>query len=105
MRDNLVYSTESGRLKPDTAPAPTFSEDGIIRIKRETKGRKGKGMTIIEGVNPLEHDLKKLCKTLKQQCGCGGAVKDQHLEIQGDVRDKAKDFFEKLGFVVKFSGG
>lgn len=77
----LVYSTESGRICPswgkqaakcirknkktETSPGG----DGKTRVERSTKGRKGKGVTLITGL-PLEHNsLKALSKTLKQKCG------------------------------------
>lgn len=104
MSDKLVYSTATGKIS-DTKPTPTFTGDGIVRISRETKGRKGQGMTIIRGINPTDHDLKALCKALKQRFGCGGSVKQQDIEIQGDVRSEAKLFLEKQGFSVKLAGG
>ena len=105
MNDKLVYSTEIGRIKHDDTTPVTFSGDGIVRLRRETKGRKGKGMSIVDGVNPLEHDLAKLCKQLKKQCGCGGSVKNNTIEIQGDVRDKLYTLLTAQGFTVKLAGG
>ena len=104
MSDNLVYSTATGKISPIKA-TPEFTGDGIIRINRETKGRKGKGVTVVKGLNPLTHDLKTHCKKLKQQCGCGGSVKDLNIEIQGDVRPQVKQYFEALGLTVKLAGG
>ena len=104
MNDKLVYSTASGKILPTPEPE-TFTGDGIVRIFRETKGRKGKGMTVIRGINPLEHDLKHLCKAMKQRCGCGGSVKGQDIEIQGDVRQAIKAFLEDKGMQVKLAGG
>jgi len=102
----LVYSTDIGRVvqaKPKVS-APN-SGDGIVRIRKETKGRKGKGMSIIDGL-PLDGDsLKALCSELKKQCGCGGSVKDHLIEIQGDVREKLKILLEKKGYKVKLAGG
>ena len=105
MSDKLVYSTSTGRIADTPTRQAVFNGDGIVRLRRETKGRKGKGMTIIDGINPDEHDLAVLCKKLKKQCGCGGAVKQLTLEIQGDVRDKLKPILEGLGFTVKLAGG
>jgi translation initiation factor 1 len=105
MSDKLVYSTETGRIKQDNTPPKSFTGDGIVRLRRETKGRKGKGMSIVDGINPLEHDLAKLCKQLKKQCGCGGSVKNNTIEIQGDVRDKLNMLLTAQGFTVKLAGG
>ena len=79
--------------------------DGIVRLMRETKGRKGKGVTLITGV-PLDNEgLKKLAKSLKQKCGCGGSVKNRIIEIQGDHRDVLEKEFDGLGYKVKRAGG
>jgi len=101
----LVYSTETGRIK-DSEPAPTIPQgDGIVRIRRETAGRNGKGVTTVSGVPLIEAELKNLAKQLKQLCGTGGSVKDGVIEIQGDMRDKLKAELEKRGFTVKLAGG
>ncbi|MFT5996982.1 MAG: translation initiation factor 1, partial [Glaciecola sp.] len=79
--------------------------DGIVRLKRITKGRKGKGVSTIEGLDMSANELKALCSELKKQCGCGGSVKGFTIEIQGDVREKLKDILEKKGMKVKLAGG
>ena len=103
----LVYSTETGRINPqdDKPTSDNASGDGIVRLKRETKGRKGKGVTLVTGVPLAEAELKKLAKTLKQKCGVGGALKDGVIEIQTDDRDKLKQLLEAQGFTVKVAGG
>jgi len=79
--------------------------DGIVRVGRETKGRKGKGVTVITGV-PLHPDgLEELAARLKKQCGSGGTVRDGVIEIQGDHRDAIVETLAKLGWNVKRSGG
>lgn len=83
----------------------TLPKDGIVRLMRETKGRKGKGVTLIAGV-PLDPPaLKKLAKSLKQKCGSGGSVKDGVIEIQGDHRDTLEKELVALGYRVKRAGG
>ena len=102
----LVYSTGSGKVsQPDTPGKPQAPKDGIVRISRETKGRKGKGMTIITGVPLQGDDLKDLAKQLKQKCGTGGTVKGDVIEIQGDHRDKLVDELTDRGWTVKKAGG
>ena len=84
---------------------PISKGDGIVRIRRETKGRKGKGVTVITGI-PLDHQsLRKLAKRLKQRCGAGGTLKEGVIEIQGDHRDLVVEELEKQGYKVKRSGG
>jgi len=111
----IVYSTEFGKMCP--ACSQPVSEcvcrqktsvpktDGIVRVGRESKGRKGKGVTLITGV-PLDHvAIKSLGKELKKKCGTGGTVKDGIIEIQGDHRDLLVTELEKKGWTVKRSGG
>ncbi len=111
----VVYSTEFGRMCPGCGE-PTDSctcksndgvpeGDGIVRISRETKGRKGKGVTLITGVPLAAKELKALAKQLKQRCGTGGAIKDGVIEIQGDQRDILVEDLKKRGYQVKRSGG
>jgi translation initiation factor 1 len=106
-----VYSTEHGRMCPHCAkPASGCScskkksasrGDGIVRVGRETKGRKGKGVTVITGV-PLDGDgLLELARQLKQKCGTGGTVKDGVIEIQGDQREQLVEMLTKQGYTVK----
>jgi translation initiation factor 1 len=79
--------------------------DGIVRIRRETAGRKGKGVTTVSGVPLPEAELKQLGKKLKKLCGTGGAYKDGVIEIQGDHRERLKLALEQDGFRVKLAGG
>ena len=111
----LVWSSDSGRMCPKCSKAiaacickqhvATPPKDSVIRIGRETKGRKGKGVTIITGI-PLAGDaLKKLAKELKQRCGTGGTIKDGIVEIQGDHRELLLEVIKAKGWQVKLSGG
>jgi len=102
---NLVYSTDGGKVEK-TKPKQTAPEgDGIIRLHRETKGRKGKGVTLIKGLQLDEPEIKALAKEIKKKTGCGGTVKDFVIEIQTDQRDIIKSVLEKKGYQVKLSGG
>ncbi|WP_363323534.1 stress response translation initiation inhibitor YciH [uncultured Pseudoteredinibacter sp.] len=101
----LVYSTDQGRVKEEKEVANAPEGDGIVRIMRETKGRKGKGVTLITGLQMEAAELKKLAKRLKQLCGTGGSVKDFVIEIQGDQREVIKAELEKQGHTVKLAGG
>jgi len=76
-----------------------------VRVGRETKGRKGKGMTVITGVPLHPEGLRELAKQLKQKCGTGGTVKGGKIEIQGDHRDLLVAELQSLGYTVKRSGG
>ena len=111
----IVYSTDQGTMCPNCG-APIAScgcmakedipaGDGIVRIKHETKGRKGKGVTVISGISLAHDELKLLTQKLKQKCGSGGTLKDRTIEIQGDHRTTLLEEFGNLGFKVKLSGG
>ena len=110
-RNGVVYSTENSK-KPlhysnsiKKHQRHIIKSDGIVRVRRETKGRKGKGVTIITGI-PLSHSLLlKLSRQLKQKCGAGGTVKNDVIEIQGDHRNILLEELVKQGYKVKRCGG
>ncbi len=87
------------------ASPPAVAGDGIIRVGRETKGRKGKGVTVITGLALDREGLAKLATELKQRCGAGGTVKGSVIEIQGDHRDLLVEELKRRGYAVKRSGG
>lgn len=85
--------------------APRAGGDGIVRLRRETKGRGGKGVTLIDGL-PLSDDaLQTLARQLKNKCGSGGTVKDGVIEIQGEHRTQLQQLLEAQGYKVKIAGG
>ncbi|MCE8026774.1 MULTISPECIES: translation initiation factor Sui1 [Halomonadaceae] len=114
----LVYSTEHGDMCPgcrqpqadcrcsELAEQERLAAlDGVVRIRRETSGRKGKGVTTISGIPLPADELKALAKTLKKRCGTGGSLQDGIIEIQGDHRELLKAELERQGFTVKLAGG
>lgn len=114
----LVYSTEQGKICPDcrepidqcrcedaSEQARIAALDGIVRIRRETSGRKGKGVTTISGIPLTQAELKSFAKELKKRCGTGGAVKDGIIEIQGDHRETLQQALIAQGYRVKLAGG
>jgi len=116
MRDEnpTVYSTSTGRICPncgkplDSCVCKKSSKpvgDGIVRIFRDSKGRKGKTVTLITGISLSVEAFHSLHSDLKRQCGSGGAIKDGVLEIQGDHRDMVFTELKKRGFTVKLAGG
>ncbi|MGA0805269.1 MAG: translation initiation factor Sui1 [Pseudohongiellaceae bacterium] len=109
-----VYSTDQGRLCPGCSQPvaacrcgrkTVVAGDGIVRVSRETKGRKGKGVTLVTGVALPDEELRLLGSRLKQLCGTGGTVKDGVIEIQGDHRDRLFEWFQQQGHKVKKAGG
>ncbi|MFN2359610.1 MAG: translation initiation factor Sui1 [Marinobacter sp.] len=110
----LVFSTEQGRMCPgcrqpvddcECGPPSPPAGDGIVRVSRETKGRKGKGVTLVTGIPLNEKDLKAFAKVLKARCGTGGTVKKGVVEIQGDQRDVLVPLLKEKGWTVKKAGG
>ena len=103
----LVYSTETGRVKPvGTGCKPAVQKnDGFVRLRREVKGRGGGTVIVISGIPLSASDIKELAGALKKKCGCGGTVKDDVIEIQGDHRDTLSAELQTRGFKVKLAGG
>ena len=117
---HLVYSTGTGRICPKCSLPKSkcvckskrrsktekpVANDGIIRIKREVKGRKGKTVTTISGLQGNDFQLKKIASEFKNRFGTGGSIKDGIIIIQGDHRETLKTELEKKGFKVKLAGG
>ncbi len=124
MSDNrrLVYSTEHGSLdKPmqkkggtnknkkyrKQAATPVIKNPNKqgVRIRRESKGRGGKTVSVIDGLPLNDPELKLLLKKLKSQLGTGGAIKNSALEIQGDHREKLLELLDKAGYKARLAGG
>ena len=101
----LVYSTDIGRIKEVEQKPTRPAGDGIVRIQRQTSGRKGKGVCVISGIDLDDAALAKLAAELRKKCGCGGSVKEGLIEIQGDKRDLIKSLLEAKGMKVKLAGG
>jgi translation initiation factor 1 len=101
---------EAQEITTDTA-APSAKKEvvktsaPVVRLGRETKGRRGKGVTTVSDLPLDEAGLLELAATLKQRCGTGGTVRDGTIEIQGDQRDRLAAVLEGLGYRVKRVGG
>ncbi|MEX4238133.1 stress response translation initiation inhibitor YciH [Haemophilus influenzae] len=98
----LVYSTDVGRIKEEKLTVARPKGDGVVRIQKQTSGRKGAGVSVITGLDLSDEDLKKLAAELKKRCGCGGSVKNGIIEIQGEKRDLLKQLLEQKGFKVNY---
>jgi translation initiation factor 1 len=81
--------------------AATAPDDGIVRVGRQSKGRRGKTVTVITGL-PLPADqLDDVARELKRRCGVGGTVRGATVEIQGDQRDAVIEALQEKGHRVK----
>ena len=97
---NVDNSSALERAVPDLPP-----NQQDLRIQATRSGRKGKTVTVVTGFQHKPETLTKLLKKLKSQCGSGGTVKDNSLEIQGDHKQKLLATLTELGYKAKISGG
>ena len=117
-KGGLVYSTEKGRIcagcqRPQaecvcndrSCTRPGAAGDGSVIVSRETKGRKGAGVTLIRGLPLADKELAALAKKLKARCGVGGSVKEGVIELQGEQRDRVLALLAAEGYAAKRSGG
>jgi translation initiation factor 1 len=112
----IVYSTATGRICPGCvrpvaecvckrAGTSRHPAGSAVRVGRETKGRAGKGVTVIAGLGLAPAELEALARALKQRCGSGGTVRDGVIEIQGEHRDTVLAELARRGIEAKRSGG
>ncbi len=111
----LVYSTDPDveveprrekKRKPKPAPSqPSLPNDGVIRVFLERKGRGGKSVSVLRGIQSHPEGKATLLKQLKSKLGTGGSVKDGNIEIQGDHRDRIVALLEQMGHRAKKAGG
>ncbi|MEG4502915.1 translation initiation factor [Microcoleus sp. F6_B4] len=104
----IVYSEfgsvdNSAALQRGVAEVPPNQQN--LKIEASRKGRGGKTVTVISGFQEKPETLATLAKQLKAQCGTGGTVKDNEIEIQGDHKQKLLEIITKLGYKAKISGG
>ncbi len=105
--DRVVYS-EFGTSNADAterAVADLPPEKQDLRVQVSRKGRKGKTVTVITGFSHKPETLKALAKKLKAQCGSGGTVSGDTIEIQGEHAPKLLSLLIKQGYKAKISGG
>ena len=83
---------------------PQPAGDGVVRVSRETKGRAGKGVTLVKGLPLAPAELTVLGKQLKAACGSGGTVKDGVIEVQGDHAERIVTLLNQQGLNAKRAG-
>ncbi|VXD15403.1 conserved hypothetical protein [Planktothrix serta PCC 8927] len=110
-RNRVVYSefgesTNSAALERSPSSVPELPPNQHnLKVQATRSGRKGKTVTVISGFQTKPETLEGLVKQLKTQCGAGGTVKDNTIEIQGEHRQKLLEILIKLGYKAKISGG
>jgi len=105
--DRFVYQ-EFGNANPaavERAIPELPPQEQNLKVQASRKGRKGKTVTVITGFQAKPEILAALVKQLKTQCGTGGTLKDNEIEIQGDHKQKLVDILTQLGYKAKISGG
>lgn len=122
-KDNArtVWSSDRGDQRKQNALTPSLHPEGhtspsgrgeslppqqqTAYLHRDSKGRGGKSVTLIKNLVLSEEDMKSLAKSIKQDCGVGGTVKDGAIEIQSGQRERIAGILQKLGYKVKIAGG
>jgi translation initiation factor 1 len=96
----LVYSTDPNfKIEEEVIDVETLpTSKQKLKIKLETKHRAGKAVTLITGFIGKQTDAEELGKKLKSFCGTGGSVKDGEIIVQGDNREKIKQWLNKNGY-------
>jgi translation initiation factor 1 len=118
----IVYSTGIGKVCPgcgwpakdckcsskrsvdQSIPGPSTSRTAgriVAKLRMEKKGRGGKTVTVVYDLPQNEAFLKELAQELKRTCGTGGAVAENTIELQGDLRARVREYLEKKGWQVK----
>ena len=104
-----VWSSDQGDLRKQKSPSRNIRSlppsQQTVYLRRDSKGRGGKAVTLLKNLVLSENDMKDLAKKLKQVCGCGGTVKDCVIELQVEQREKIADALVKMGYRVKIAGG
>lgn len=109
----IVYSTEHGKMCPDCRQpvaecccrsGQPVTVGGPVRVIRETKGRKGKEVTLVQGLALDPVALAQLGKSLKTACGSGGTVKEGVIEIQGDHIRRVTEYLQQQGWTLGNKG-
>ena len=109
----IVYSTGVGKMCPgcgwpvkdckcsSTAGSESVPGRIVAKLRMEKKGRGGKTVTVVYDLPNNADFLKELSQELKRACGTGGAVAENTVELQGDLRDRVRDYLMKKGWQVK----
>jgi translation initiation factor 1 len=120
--DRVVYDSDYGRLdrcsycrrRIEACVCPerggggkrqASASDGVVRVSRDRKGRRGKTVTVISGLPAAREGLQEIATALKRLCGSGGTVAEGNVEIQGDHRERVAARLAELGYKVKLAGG
>ncbi len=105
-RGGVVYSTNSSYDYNSNDDEETLSiDEQLLYVSLDSKKRKGKTVTLVEGFVGSKDDLNALGKLLKSKCGVGGTAKDGEIIVQGNLKQKVADILTKEGYSIKLKGG
>jgi translation initiation factor 1 len=107
-----VYSSAAGRICPGCGqpergcrcgekPSAAVPDRPVARLRMDKAGRGGKTVTVVYGLPQNAEFLRNLAQDLKRSCGTGGAVRDDGVELQGDLRERVRELLTARNFVVK----
>lgn len=110
--EKLVYSSAAGRIcrgcgQPERGcrcgkePADAIPARPVAKLRMEKAGRNGKTVTVVFGLPNNAAFLRDLAKDLKKACGTGGSVTEDGVELQGDLRERVREFLGARGFGVR----
>lgn len=103
---NLGFQvTEESNEESSESSPENPRQSHAVKIQRQTKGRKGKGVTVLTELDVDANTLQDYAKALRKTCGVGGSVKNGTIELQGDQRESAKAWLEARGYKAKLAGG
>lgn len=105
LRDQLKNLFPDHQEQDFEMPEEVFEQKSPLICKYEKKGRNGKPVTLVEGFEGSDEDLKKISKKIKTTLGIGGSEKDGVIIIQGDNRDKVMVILQEMGYKTKRVGG
>lgn len=106
----LVYSTNTSTMaallqealaKHEESGAEQSTANKSVKLRLEKQGRSGKTVTVLYELNPGGETAEALCRRLQKHCGCGGASSESEILLQGDMRERVRQFLTEEGFRVK----
>ena len=90
-KEDKKKKTSSNKIEPKNSHQLVFTYEK----------RKGKPVTLVGRFYIIESEKKEVLKLLKKKLACGGAIKDEWIELQGDVKEKVISILEKDGWKFK----
>jgi translation initiation factor 1 len=97
----LLADSERKQLLPEVKKHEHDGKRKTVRVRLDTKGRKGKSVTLVEGLQHNPATMAEIARILKQHCGAGGTVKEGQIEIQGDQRDRVMEKLREMNYLVQ----